>query len=229
MIHYVYCHFRNDTNEVFYVGKGQGCRRNKTYGRSKFWKNIVNKAGGFTSEIIAGNLTEEEALSFEKLMIAKLKDSGASLCNLTDGGDGASGYKHTEETIEKIRERLKGRPAHNKGRKVSPEAREKMRQAKLGVKQSPEHVAASAKARVGRPCSEETKRKISEHHTGKKLPYEQFNSRRKPIFCTTNETSYPSVTEAAQALKLETSNISRCCKGVFKQTGGYQFRYLTEE
>lgn len=229
MIYYVYCHFRDDTKDVFYVGKGQGCRRNKTHGRSKFWKNIVKKSGGFYSEIIAQNLTEEEAFSFEKLLILKLKEEGAKLCNLTDGGDGVSGHRHTKETREKISTALKGRVSHNKGKKASLESRQKMRQAKLGVKQSPEHIAASALSRTGRPCSEETKRKISEHHKGKKLPYEHFKNIRKLVFCVTNETTYPSVTEAAEVLGLSTSNISRCCQGKFKQTGGYQFKYLTEE
>jgi hypothetical protein len=226
--YYVYCQFRNDSNDVFYVGKGSGCRRNKTNGRSKYWKNIVRKAGGFRSEIIAGNLTEQEALSFEVLMIAKLRENGASLCNLTDGGDGVSGYKHTPEVCEAQRQRMLGITPWNKGKQASAEARKKMSKAKLGVKLSPEHVAACSKAQMDHPCKEETKQKIAEAHRGRKLSESQYSFRFKPVVCVTTGKEYKSVSEAANDLGLFTSNISRCCQGKFKQTGGFQFRYTEE-
>ena len=64
-IHYVYCHFRNDNNTVFYVGKGQKRRAYSTQRRNPYWQNIVNKSQGFKAEIVAHNLTEKEALNYE--------------------------------------------------------------------------------------------------------------------------------------------------------------------
>jgi len=49
---YIYLHRRNDTGEVFYVGKGTGKRATETHSRNSHWHNVVNKAG-FTAEIIA--------------------------------------------------------------------------------------------------------------------------------------------------------------------------------
>jgi hypothetical protein len=223
--YYVYCHFRNDTNDVFYVGKGFGCRKNKTHGRSKYWNSVVAKANGFKSQEIASNLTEAEALAFEVLMINKLRQDGAKLCNLTDGGDGVSGYRHTAEVCEAQRQRMLGVTPWNKGKQTSQEVKEKLSKAKLGVKQSPEHIEAAAKARIGRKVSEETRRKISEANIGRKLPEEQYAHRLKPVICITTGIKYKSVTEAAKALGLFSSNISRCCMGKFKQTGGFQFKY----
>lgn len=54
------------------------------------WDNIEHK-------IIASNLTKIEADTIEKALIAKYKRLNKSY-NITDGGDGGLGTKHTEET-----------------------------------------------------------------------------------------------------------------------------------
>ena len=48
----------------------------------------------------------------------------------------------------------------------TPEHREKLRQAKLGKKHSAQHSLNAHKCRIGKPLSEETKRKISEAKRG---------------------------------------------------------------
>ena len=50
--------------------------------------------------------TEEEAFSHEVLLISCFRGMGYELANLTDGGDGTSGYKQTEEHKEKLRKVL---------------------------------------------------------------------------------------------------------------------------
>lgn len=135
-IHYVYCHFRNDTNTVFYVGKGQKRRAYSAQRRNPYWYNIVNKAQGFRVEIVAHNLTEKEALNYERVLISALREQYPdTLCNLTDGGDGV--YNPSEET------------------------RAKQRAAKLGRTLSEEHkqkIGASGKNRI---VTEETRNKIA--------------------------------------------------------------------
>lgn len=42
---YTYLHRRNDTGQVFYVGKGKGQRAHDKYKRSAHWKRIVAKHG----------------------------------------------------------------------------------------------------------------------------------------------------------------------------------------
>ncbi|CAK0880784.1 unnamed protein product [Prorocentrum cordatum] len=38
-------------------------------------------------------------------------------------------------------------------------------------------------------------------------------------------TWYPSIAEASRQLNLHSSNVSRCCRGLGKQAGGYEFKY----
>jgi hypothetical protein len=94
---YVYEHIRLDTNAVFYVGKGNGGRCFEVRRRNQYWKRVVSKAGGFYVRIVVDKIDEELAFLAEQELIAKLKLQGLTLTNITDGGEGTSGYRHTDE------------------------------------------------------------------------------------------------------------------------------------
>jgi hypothetical protein len=94
---YIYEHIRPDTGIVFYVGKGKGDRCNSLR-RNVYWKRIVEKAQGFNVRKIVENVNEELAFLAEQERIDQLKRIGFNLCNATNGGEGVSGYKHTEIT-----------------------------------------------------------------------------------------------------------------------------------
>lgn len=222
----VYTHTRPDTNEIFYVGKGTGKRMKCRTNRNIHWKRIVDKANGFKYDVLAKNLTEQEALNFEILMIKKMKEAGFGLCNMTNGGDGVSGFKHSPEMCEAQRQRMLGVTPWNKGKPTSPEAIEKMRLAKLGKKQSPEHIAKCAESRRGKKYSEAHRKAISESLLGRKMPYEANESRRKKVMCVETDIIYNSVSEAAKELKLFTGNISKVCKGKMNKTGGFHWNYV---
>ena len=92
--YYVYVHKRATDGSIFYVGKGSGKRASSRHGRSRKWLAIASK-NGWTYHIIAKFSKEECAFSFE---VAIIKSIGRdSLANLTDGGDGVSGYDMTDE------------------------------------------------------------------------------------------------------------------------------------
>ena len=84
----------------------------------------------------------ETTLSFdvakekEIFYIAKFKEEGHRLLNLTNGGDGVLGYVHSDETRRKKSESMKktlgGKPARNRGSKHSEEAKKKMSDAHKG-------------------------------------------------------------------------------------------------
>ncbi len=108
----VYRHRRLDTYEVFYVGIGTPKRPYEMWDRSILWKRVKNKAKGVIVEILAENLTLEDAYDLEKLLITEYgrKDlKTGSLCNLTDGGDGSYNTIKTIETRKKLSKALKGR------------------------------------------------------------------------------------------------------------------------
>ena len=114
---YVYQHVRLDTNEVFYVGVGKRKGRSHThYGRNKHWHHIVNKVG-YSVQIIAENISYQEALDLEKNLIKTIgrKDLGLGpLVNMTDGGEGSLGHMQSEGTRSKRRDSMIGKNKREK-------------------------------------------------------------------------------------------------------------------
>ena len=84
----VYLHRRATDGKVFYVGKGDIKRANRTTTRSDYWNRIVAKHGFFV-EIYLDGIQEWYAFELEKELIAYY--GRENLCNLTDGGEGTSG------------------------------------------------------------------------------------------------------------------------------------------
>lgn len=174
---YTYFHTRNDTGAVFYVGKGKGARAHSNK-RNVLWKRISEKHG-HTVHIASRWTTETEAFEHEKFLIACFKDMGTPLANMTDGGEGVSGFVLTDsmksklseslrkgflehpERAAKISMALKGRVSPNKGRVASKETRKKISAANLGRKHSKESLKKISESQIGRVMSEETKQKMS--------------------------------------------------------------------
>ena len=111
---YVYTHTRLDTNEIFYVGIGTQDnykRASRSHNRTNYWNNIVKKCG-WKVDIVFDNLSWEDACKKEIELIKKYGriDLGTgTLVNLTDGGDGSLGFKHSEKTKLKMSKTRKGR------------------------------------------------------------------------------------------------------------------------
>lgn len=93
---YVYVHRRLSDNKPFYVGKGKGNRAYSLSGRNDYWKNTAKKHG-FSVELVFEEMNEEDAFQCEKDTILEFKYFGYPLTNLTDGGEGSTGYKVTEK------------------------------------------------------------------------------------------------------------------------------------
>lgn len=113
--YYIYGHFREDSNEIFYIGKGTNYRGFVRNRNNPFWNNFVKKHKWYSS-ILIPHLAEEDAKIFEKILIKAhgRRDLGLGpLLNLTNGGDGGPNRKgkknpHTEEWNRKIGNSLKG-------------------------------------------------------------------------------------------------------------------------
>ena len=182
-----YEHTRVDTGAVFYVGKGRARRASETFNRNIYWKRTVAKAGGFSVRVVVDSVDEELAFLAEVERIDQLRRIGAKLCNMTDGGEGASGLRASDETRLKQSEKRRGalhpqfgKPkseltkaklrAANVGKTLSPETRSKIGDAIRGRKESIETREKKSLALVGRAGakpSEATRRKMSEARKGK--------------------------------------------------------------
>jgi hypothetical protein len=150
-MYYTYGHYKADSKELFYIGKGKNNRLTKVWGRSVYWKRIVEKHG-FTAEILAKWETEQEALEHEKFLILCLKDSH-KLCNLTAGGDGISGLKMSDESKKKMSDAKK--------RIMTVELKKKISDATKKAMANPEVLKRMSEAIKGRKASYETKKKLS--------------------------------------------------------------------
>jgi len=114
---YIYIKCKPD-GTPFYVGKGCGKRYGQMVsGRNKKFIHIVAKYG--KSNILTYIFLEEserDALDNEVIAIKSLRDAGYDLANMTDGGEGTSGF-HAPKSDEHKR---KIGDAH-KGKKLSKE------------------------------------------------------------------------------------------------------------
>jgi hypothetical protein len=191
--YYVYIYKRPWSERICYVGKGRGKRwlRHEELGvnhPNPFFAKLFVKAAGqsFIKEKVAEHLTEQEAFTLEKELIQKYgRFPNGPLVNLTDGGEGSSGFTMSRSTRKKISEAnkgkvippatrlkiseaLKGRPSPNKGRIASEETRQKQSIARRGSRRSEESRRKMSEAQrlIQKPTgwhhSEETKQKIRE-------------------------------------------------------------------
>jgi hypothetical protein len=126
---YTYAYLRKD-GTPYYIGKGKGYRafhKKKREIKVPPVERIL---------FLKRNLTEEEAFKHEIYLIAVLgrKDLGTGILrNVTDGGEGTSGWKAPKEWREKARQR-------QLGKKQTSESIEKTRQKVLGIKRRPETI-----------------------------------------------------------------------------------------
>lgn len=89
---YVYIHRRKSDGQIFYVGKGTGGRAFKKSVRSDWWKSVAKKHG-YTVEIVKSGMSEDCALTLEKILVGTYRDLSEPIVNIFDGGRGATGFK----------------------------------------------------------------------------------------------------------------------------------------
>lgn len=104
----------------------------KKYG----WENVNH-------EIVASNLTKDEACKFEMLLIDKLKSNRHEFGYNVDNGGQTSG-SHSPETLEKMRKSMLGEKNHNYGKDFSKETREKLSLSHKGKKTGADNPAAKS-------------------------------------------------------------------------------------
>ena len=257
---YVYEHIRLDNNTCFYVGKGHG---NRAYNldRGNF-HNSVRDEYGCRVEIIKDGLTEEEAFKLETeriedyvitfgygIPIDGYRDfsNNKYLTNFTWGGEGASGLKLSEETKEKISEKLKGEknpmfgknPYANKTEEEMEIIRGKMSESHKGKQ------TGKNNSFYGKHHSEESKQKMSESNKGKNSFENKTKEKMeiigkkiseacsKKVICITTGEIFNSIKKAGNYYNVAKNTISFCCKKKYKSAGKLngvrlQWKYLED-
>lgn len=168
----------NSLNQKKYVGmtavslniRWERHQRAARNGRNTYFCNAIRKYGAFifVPEVLCVCKNRNEAIKLEKEYINKFGlPNPIKGYNMTDGGDGTWGWKHTEEARLKMSRAKKGKPSHWKGKIRSEESRKKMSKAKAG-----EATSGANNSFFGKKHSEETRRKISESRVGRSMPLE---------------------------------------------------------
>jgi hypothetical protein len=202
--YYVYAHRRNDTGNRFYIGKGRLRRAWLVNGRGTHWARIVARHG-YTVEILSSGLSEKEAVEKEKELIAahgRANVGTGLLINKTDGGDGISGYRHTQKTKMEMSARRGGENNYWFG------------------KRGQDHNC------YGRKHTDETKKKIGLAQLGEK------HHSAKRVQCIETGVTFAAVSEAVRwlqstgSLKADDSALIRVCRGTKMSAYGYKWRYV---
>jgi predicted RNA-binding protein with RPS1 domain len=237
LIYYVYAYLRPD-GTPYYIGKGKD-NRAWSSGHTVFLPNDNTRI-----IIIEANLTEIGAFALERRLIRWYgrKNIGTGILrNQTDGGDGASGAIRSEETKLKISESKKGYipsiETRNKlsevmkGRTLSNEHKLKMSVSMKGHIHSPEtklKMSVAHKGRIRSPHSDETRNKLSEVLTGRKLSEEHIlkmsELRSKTwnfIDPNGNKLTIKNLTKFCQENYLGISSMTRVAKGEQKSHKGW--------
>ena len=159
-IYYTYAWLRLD-GTPYYIGKG-------SYGRA-FDRRRRYCPSPDRILILKKNLTEEEAFKHEIYMISIFgrKDIGTGILhNKTNGGEGASGYcptaetiiklklshlgkKHTQKTKDKMSRQRRGKPRPDKKKPREIEVRQKISKTMTGKKKSKNHCQRISEATKG--------------------------------------------------------------------------------
>ena len=235
----VYLHYRLDSGECFYIGKGTLRRANRVDQRNDYWCKIFKKAG---RKVVFADWfdNEQAALDFEVQMIARY----SPVANITSGGEGVSGLKHSSETLEKCRQstlklrqnqewlsnnlfKMKQAVSTEENRKLlSKIGRERFemfpeKRTEMSIKQrkfimnNPEASAERQKKSQAGRQTHRAKLNASIAQGGKPFVAIKDNT----------ETVYEVMADCSRELGLHSAAIHRCLRGKQKAHKGYTFKY----
>jgi hypothetical protein len=249
---YVYRHIRLDKNEPFYIGIGSDesyFRANKKSQRNIHWKRIVSKSD-YEVEILIDDLTWDEAKEKEKEFIAlygRCDLSNGCLVNMTEGGDGTIGKIITDETKQKLSDSIK---EWNKTRVISDIQRskasqlfkefnknEEFKQKRMSALRNSDKLKEYNNSRKGIPSgykhTEHSKKLIAQSKIGKKIAFEHYSKKCKPLLQLTLNGEFikewESAREVQRELKFNQGNVSKCLNGEYKQAYGFIWKYKYPE
>ena len=202
-----------------------------------FW-NAIQKYGwdNFSHEILLDGLTLEDACYYESYYIA-LYDSANSEKGYNEKFGGQTGAVFTDDVKKRLSERMKAYYREHPdaverarliatGRKHTDEEKAKMRAVN---KRRPRHSTEDWKEKIGAgvrkrlsentELREETIRRCVENGMKNARKVEQYSLHGEKVG------EYESTKAAQRMTGIRSGNISKCCNGLAKTSGGYIWQY----
>lgn len=241
--------------EPFYIGKGRNNRIKDTfYDKSPFKYNKIKKLKENNIDIISlkivENISNNDAMNLEiKLitLIGRRDDNKGTLVNQTDGGDGRSNSKQTEETKNKISKNRKGKGIGWKHKKETLFIMSKNQTGEgngfygkfhtddVKIDQS-KRVSGDKHPMYGKKHNKSTISILKDHrknnisNTKIKETCQVFNKKVLMYDLSMNFIKeFISVKEASIETDINESIISKCCRGDIKSPTRFYFKYKNEE
>ena len=222
----VYCH-TNKINGKKYIGitKLKPERRwsnGNGYKECRVFFNAIKKYGwdNFAHEIWYTNLFIDDAERMERKLIKKYNTLCPNGYNLQTGG----GVNRTfaPSTLKKMSE-------SQKGKVLSEEHKEKIRQSNIGLKRTPEQIENIRRAQLGKKLTDEHRENISKgvrRNKHRKLT-------NKPIAQYTLDGEFikewESASQASRELGICRRGIGKCCAGEQLTSAGFTWRFINED
>ena len=142
-----------------------------------------------------------DALESERVYIAMFKPR----YNMTDGGGGVKGHRHSDASKAKMSAAKKGKPSVWTKTPMPQEIREKL--------------AAARRLEKGRPLSPESRAELLKNSKIANAV------RRKAVICLTDGKEYESVSAAGRAYSLTSGQVCRLCTLGVPMLTGLRFAY----
>ena len=128
-----YCIYRHlkPNGEVFYIGIGNIKRPYERRHHNNLWDKVIKKHPNYEIQVLKKNATLEEVKDLEIILISyygRKCDKTGNLCNLSLGGEGAFGFKHSKESKDKMSKSRQGFVPWNKNKILTDEHKLKLLQ-----------------------------------------------------------------------------------------------------
>ncbi len=234
----------NRTNNKCYIGQTIKSLdvRIREHINSPKTKQVLHKAihtygiNNFFWETICECDTKEELDDMEFHYIKQYKSHGTENgYNMTWGGEGTIGYKHTNQTKQIISDKNKGnkhteewKDDHSdilKGRKYSEDHKLNISKSLTGRILSEEHLDNIRLSKVGKTHSDNTKEKMSKSHKGHNRNKKGVDNNLSKQFVITHPNGHQEtikgLNEYCRQYSLNSSSMVQVAKGKAKQHKGF--------
>lgn len=207
-------------------GHGSHSKHSKMY-----FSKAIRKYGldAFEFGILEACETISDALTRERELISSLKPE----YNTAAGGkSGPQGWKHSDETRQKLSDSHKGKPSHWSGKKRSIESIEKRTATRAlnpvrpwaGKRRSPETIAKIVLARKGKPSTYTPDERVM---TVWLTNMQSANEDRfRAVYCTTDGKAFKNAQDCADHYGVSRSALGRWLRGEAVCQRGLKFEYV---